>query len=140
MKVLRRFAFLTCVAVLLLQSSACTQSLITPGPEQAVRDWYAALGDFDVPRLYALTAPERRDRLEADLRDPLVVASSALGLAKQQYFDLKCVPTPGEGRLTTVRVTGKVLGPLRVIEPVDDTLQLVFVNGRWLVWSATGWF
>lgn len=139
MKLWKVMTGLTILSIVLVTSLGCAR-VRGPGPEEVTRQWYQAVGEFDAARMYQLTHPERRDELEAALKNPLITVSAAVGLQKRQYFEMRYTVVFDDGQTARVHVAGKVANRLGIIDTVDETVELRKFEGRWLVWSAEGWF
>jgi len=139
MKLWKVMAGLTILSLVLLAGPGCAR-VVGPGPEEVARQWYQAVGEFDAARMYQLTHPERRDALEAALENPLTTVSAAVRFQKREYFDMRYTVAFDDGQMAQVRVTGKVANRLGIIDTVDETVELRKFEGRWLIWSAEGWF
>jgi len=139
MKLWKVVAGLAILSFVLVTSPGCAR-VLGPGPEEVTRQWYQAVGEFDAARMYELTHPERQAALEAALRDPLITVSAAVGLQKRQYFEMRYTVVFDDGQTARVHVAGKVANRLGIIDTVDETVELRKFEGRWLVWSAGGWF
>ena len=107
-----------------------------PSPETVTQQWFEALGEFDVARLYELTHPQKRAELEADLENPLVTVGAVLGLAEQDFFEMSYTVVSKDGEIAQVQVTGKVTSRLGMIDDVHEIIDLRKFEGRWYIWSA----
>ena len=123
------------LAGLLLLGAGCAR-IVSPGPKEVARDWYAAVGEFDTVAMYGLTHPERRATLEAALENPLVTLGAVVGLQKQTFFDMAYEVALKQGDIAQVRAVGRCANRLGMIEELDEVLDLRRLDGRWYVWYA----
>jgi len=95
-------------------------------PRQLTQEWYAALGEFDTAKMYLITKPEKRPRLEDRLKRVDSVILGAADLQKQKFFEMRYSTLSGDGQLAQVRVIGKSSAVRTgLISNVDTTVDLV---------------
>jgi len=114
--------------------SASSSMGLGPAPEKVVRQWFEAVGEFDVPRMHELTHPAKRADLELALENPLVTVGAALGLAKQDFFEMSYTVASNDGKAAEVRATGKVTNRLGRIDDVDEVIELRKLDSQWYIW------
>lgn len=110
----------------------------TPPPHELAQQWFEAIGEFDVARMYELTHPQKRAELEAELEDPFTVVGATLGLLERDFFEMNYTVIFNDGETAQVRVTGKATSRLAAIDDVYETIDLRKLEGRWYIWSAEG--